>query len=134
MRSAATLHSPEAERAVLAAVLLKPELLEDLPLSPADFYLERHQALFGTFQELLAEHRPIDLRTVQASLELHGQLGHVGGLAYLAELDLDLPDIGRIDTYAEIVRERAVRRRLEQAGRRMQEQAGNGELTAGGIA
>ena len=57
----------------------------------------------------------VDLRTLQAQLEQQAALDAVGGLAYLAGLDVDLPDIGRIDSYVEIVKERSLRRRLIQA-------------------
>src|SRR5260370_1039867 len=66
--------------------------------------------------DLQEEQVEIDLRTLQAKLEQRGQIELVGGLAYLTGLDLDLPDIGRIDAYVEIVKERSVRRRLIQTG------------------
>ena len=65
--------------------------------------------------ELGDERVEVDLRTLQAKLEQRGALERVGGLAYLASLDLDLPDLGRIDAYVEIVKERSVRRRLIEA-------------------
>ena len=49
--------------------------------------------------------------TIQAKLEQQGQFEGVGGLAYLAGLDLDLPDIGRIETYTEIVKSSEARAR-----------------------
>lgn len=112
-------HSEESERAVLASVLLQPAVLEDLPLSAADFYDPRHQVLYQAFEELAAEETPIDLRTLQARLEERGELDDVGGIAFLAALDLDLPDIGNVDAYARIVRDRALRRRLVGAARRL---------------
>ena len=54
----------------------------------------------------------IDLRTVQARLEQRAQMEGVGGVAYLAGLDVDLPDLGRVSSYVEIVKERSLRRRL----------------------
>jgi replicative DNA helicase len=110
-------HSEESERAVLGGVLLDPAILPTIAgrLRPEDFYLDRHQTLYKVMLELQDERVGIDLRTVQAKLEQQGQFDGVGGLAYLASLDLDLPDLGRIDTYAEIVKERSVRRRLIQA-------------------
>ncbi|NJL26768.1 MAG: replicative DNA helicase [Thermoanaerobaculia bacterium] len=107
-------HSEEAERAVLASVLLSPEVLPLISgrLRAEDFYLERHQTLFQTMLDLLEVERPIDLRTLQATLEQRGLFEKLGGIAYLAGLDLDLPDIGRVDTYVELVKERSVRRQL----------------------
>jgi replicative DNA helicase len=109
-------HSEESERAVLGGILLDPAVLPTISgrLRADDFYLERHRVLYDVMLELQEAHVAIDLRTVQAKLEQQGRFDEVGGLAYLAGLDLDLPDIGRIDSYVEIVKERSVRRRLIQ--------------------
>jgi replicative DNA helicase len=107
-------HSEESERAVLGGVLLDPAILPTISgrLRAEDFYSERHQILYQAMLDLQDEQVEIDLRTLQARLEQRGQLEKIGGLAYLTGLDLDLPDIGRIDNYVEIVKERSVRRRL----------------------
>jgi replicative DNA helicase len=106
--------SEESERAVLAAVLLDPRLLAAVAgrLRADDFLPERHRAIFAAMVQLQEEGSSIDLRTLQAHLEQKGELEGVGGLAYLAGLDVDLPDLGRFDAYVEIVKERSVRRRL----------------------
>ncbi len=110
-------HSEESERAVLAGALLDPALLPSVSgrLLPDDFYTERHRILFRTMLMLQDSSTEIDLRTLQASLEQQDRLVSVGGIAYLASLDLDLPDLGRLDAYVEIVKERSIRRRLIQA-------------------
>jgi replicative DNA helicase len=110
-------HSEESERAVLAALLLDPRLLPTVSgrLTADDFYFERHQVLYDAMLELQEEAVEIDLRTLQAKLEQKAKLEAVGGLAYLAGLDVDLPDLGRVDAYSEIVKERSVRRRLIRA-------------------
>jgi replicative DNA helicase len=107
-------HSEESERAVLAAVLLDPRILPTITgrLRPDDFYSEKHRTLYQAMIDLQEERTGIDLRTLQARLEQQAQLDEVGGVAYLASLDLDLPDIGRSDAYVEIVKERSIRRRL----------------------
>jgi replicative DNA helicase len=109
-------HSGESERAVLGGVLLDPSILPTISgrLRAEDFYHERHQILYQAMLDLREELVEIDLRTVQAKLEQRGQFESVGGLAYLTGLDLDLPDIGRIDNYVEIIKERSIRRRLIQ--------------------
>lgn len=106
--------SEESERAVLAAVLLDPRLLAAVSgrLRPEDFFAERHRAIFAAMLELQEVGTSIDLRTLQARLEQKREIDGVGGLAYLAGLDVDLPDLGRFDAYVEIVKERSVRRRL----------------------
>ncbi len=110
-------HSEESERAVLAGAMLDPALLPTVSgrLTADDFYTERHRILFRTMLSLQESGTEIDLRTLQASLEQQDRLEAVGGIAYLASLDLDLPDLGRLDSYVEIVKERSIRRRLIEA-------------------
>ena len=107
-------HSEEAERAVLGALLLEPIHLARLRtgLRPEDWFVERHRLLYQAFLDVADAGATPDLLTLQAHLDQAGTLAAVGGLAWLATLDLDLPDIGRLDEYAEIVRERSVRRAL----------------------
>ncbi len=110
-------HSEESERAVLGAVLLDPALIPSLSarLTPEDFYAERHRVVYQAMLDLQATGVAVDLRTLQAQLESRQHLEGVGGVAYLAALDIDLPDLGRFDAYVEIVKERSVRRRLIEA-------------------
>jgi replicative DNA helicase len=124
--------SEESERAVLAAVLLDPRLLPTVAgrLKPEDFFVDRHRRLYGAMLELQDEGAPIDLRTLQARLEQRAELDHAGGIAYLAGLDVDLPDLGRFETYVEIVKERSVRRRLIDTCRRITADCLDGGLDA----
>jgi len=110
-------HSEESERAVLAGILLDPSQAQIISgsLIPEDFHSEVHRILYRSMLRLMALETTIDLRTLQAQLEQEGRLESVGGLAYLAALDLDLPDLGRLDSYVEIVKERSIRRRLIHA-------------------
>jgi len=113
-RQKALPHSEEAERAVLGALLLDPMHLARVRtrLQPRDWYAERHRLLYQAFLDLADAGATPDALTLQAHLDQAGTLEAAGGLAYLATLDLDLPDLGRLDEYAEIVRERSVRRDL----------------------
>jgi replicative DNA helicase len=124
--------SEESERAVLAAVLLDPRLLAAVSgrVRPEDFYGERHRAIYAAMIELQDESTTIDLRTLQARLEQKGELDGVGGLAYLAGLDVDLPDLGRFENYVEIVKERSVRRRLIDVCREVTRDCLDGGLDA----
>ena len=125
-------YSEESERAVLGGILLDPAVLPTITgrLRAEDFYVERHQVLFQAMIDLQEEQVEIDLRTLQAKLEQRAQLDTIGGLSYLATLDLDLPDIGRVDQYAEIIKERSVRRRLIQASSQIIRDCMDGGLTA----
>jgi len=107
-------HSEESERAVLAAILLSPTILPSVSarLVAEDFYLDKHQLIFQAMLDLQDTATPIDLRTLQARLELQQSFETVGGLAYLTSLDLFLPDISSTLDYAEVVKERSTRRQL----------------------
>ena len=109
--------SEECERAVLAGALLDPDLLPAVTgrLTPQDFFEPRHRVIYKAILSLQQAGSPLDIRTLQSYLEQQDNLEAVGGVAYLASLDLDLPDLGRLDTYVEIVKERSVRRRLIEA-------------------
>jgi len=126
-------HSEESERAVLAAILLDPT--RHLPttsgrLRPEDFYLERHQRLYEAMLELQEVKSEIDIRTLQAKLEQKKQWQEVGGLAYVGTLEVDLPDLGRVEHYVEIVKERSLRRRLIAASAEIYRNCQDGGLEA----
>lgn len=108
-------YSLEAERSVLAAVLLDPGLLVQVSnrLDPDDFYSERHRRIFQAMGILSDRETPIDLRNLAHRLEQEGDLDDLGGTAYLQALDLDLPDLTRIESYVDVVEHWAQRRRPE---------------------
>ncbi len=81
-------------------------------LSAEDFYNDAHRAVFTAFADLASENREIDLLTTSDQLERSGTLTTSGGLGYLAGLAEALPDLANVEHYAEIVRERAVKRQL----------------------
>ncbi|MEL7059208.1 MAG: DnaB-like helicase C-terminal domain-containing protein [Acidobacteriota bacterium] len=119
-------YSEEVERAVLAVVLLEPELHGRLAgsLDDEDFHIERHRDIWAAYGRLAESDRPIDLRTVQAALEDAGALQRVGGLAYLAGLDVDLPDLSRWRHYRDLLVDRSGRRALVQAAEQVIHDAG----------
>lgn len=126
-------HSEESERAVLAAILLDAErhlAATSSRLKPEDYYFERHRLLYEAMLALQEAESPIDLRTLQARLEQRGEFESAGGVAYLATLEVDLPDLGRVDSYVEIIKERALRRRLIDACTKIYRTALDGGLEA----
>ena len=110
-------HSEDAERAVLGGMFLDNDAWERIAdiLVSADFYRRDHRAVFGAVADLCEEGQPCDAVTVAERLDRDGQLESAGGLAYLAELAENTPSAANISAYAEIVRERAVRRELIRA-------------------
>lgn len=134
---AVSLAHPEAERAVLAAILLAAgECYESghlAELLPSDFAEPKHRTIFSAMVELHGDETPVDLRTVQARLEQRGHLEGVGGLAYLVGLELDLPDLGRFGAYVRIVKDAAIRRTLAESLRRGAQKLQDGEATFGEV-
>jgi len=107
-------HSEEAERAVLGALLLEPVRIAQVRtrLEPCDWYIDRHRVLYQAFLDVADAGSTPDVLTLQAHLQQAGEFEAIGGMGYLATLDLDLPDLGRLDEYVTIEKERSVRRDL----------------------
>ncbi len=106
--------SVEAERAVLAAILLNEEnltLVSDV-LKPSDFFLRQHQLIYQVIFDLAQANQKIDLVVLQDALAKAKILDEVGGLLYLMELQEDIPSLGLILQHARIVKDKAILREL----------------------
>jgi replicative DNA helicase len=114
-------HEPEAERAVLGAVLLDPgALLQVLEkLRGGEFYLESHRIVFTACANLHQDGRAVDLLTVTNHLREQGLLERVGGASYLSSLMDALPDVANVTHYAEIVHDKFVKRQLIATAQRI---------------
>ena len=110
-------YSVEAERAVLGGIMLKNDawdLVAGLVLQE-DFYQTEHQLIFKTIKDLQDLGKPIDLITVQDTLEGNGdlpQLVKLGGKDYLTQLAQETPSVANIESYAEIIKQRSNLRKL----------------------
>lgn len=106
-------YAPEHERAVLACVLLKPELMRQLKakLTADMFFVVANRMVWEAFSALHEAETPIDIMTTLGALESAGADAKSFGMAGLAELDEHLPDLGRWEAYAEPVRQAYRRRR-----------------------
>jgi replicative DNA helicase len=118
-------HSVEAEQSVLGGLLLENEALDKIAdiLSSNDFYRHDHRLIFQHISKLIEHNKPADIVTVAESLESTAELSGVGGLAYLGALAQNTPTAANIRRYAEIVRERAVMRKLVEVGSGIAESA-----------
>ncbi len=107
----------DAEKSLLGAVLIDEETLSDITehVHPKDFYEKRHATIFGGMMRLFEKHRPVDLLTLTDELKKKDELELIGGSAYLTELTNYVPTAAHAEAYAEIVAQRAVRRRLIKA-------------------
>ena len=110
-------HSIEAESSVLGGLLLDNaawDRVGDL-LGEDDFYRYEHRLIYGAMVALINGSKPADVITVHEQLQHTGKGEEVGGLAYLNALAQYVPSAGNIRRYAEIVRERAILRKLVKA-------------------
>ncbi|TCP57389.1 primary replicative DNA helicase [Tamaricihabitans halophyticus] len=107
-----------AEQSVLGGMMLSKDAIADVVevLRPGDFYRPAHQAVYDVVLDLYGRGEPADPVTVSAELERRGELGRVGGAPYLHTLIATVPTAANAGYYAEIVAEKAVLRRLVEAG------------------
>jgi replicative DNA helicase len=118
-------HSVEAEQSVLGGLLLENEALDKIAdiLTASDFYRHDHRLIYEHIGKLIEHNRPADIVTVAESLDNAAELSSVGGLSYLGALAQNTPTAANIRRYAEIVRERAIMRKLVEVGSGIAESA-----------
>ena len=107
-------HSVEAEQSVLGGLLLENlawDRAADL-LGESDFYRYEHRLIYSAIASLVQASKPADVITVFEKLQGLGQDGDAGGLANLNALAQSVPSAANLRRYAEIVRERAILRKL----------------------
>ena len=111
-------HSVEAEQSVLGGILIDQsawDKIADLIAEP-DFYRKEHRLIYHHISRLNEHGKAVDVITVAESLESSSKLDEAGGLAYLGSLAQNVPSAANIRRYAEIVRERAIMRKLAEVG------------------
>ena len=111
-------HSVEAEQAVLGGLLLSNAAWDRVGdiITESDFYRADHRIIWRTITRYVEETKPADVLTVAEALKLSGEINDVGGLAYLHQLASGTPSAANVRRYAEIVRERAIMRKLAEVG------------------
>ncbi|WP_396344956.1 replicative DNA helicase [Haloechinothrix sp. LS1_15] len=102
-------------------MLLSKDAIADVVevLRPGDFYRPAHQAIYDCVLDLYGRGEPADPVTVSAELERRGELGRVGGAPYLHTLIATVPTAANAAYYAQIVSNKAILRRLVEAGTRI---------------
>jgi len=107
-------HSVEAEQSVLGGLLLDNAAWDRVTdiLTEDDFYRFDHRIIWHHISRLISLARPADVVTVHESLVSANKADEVGGLPYLNALAHNTPSAANIRRYAEIVRERAMLRKL----------------------
>ncbi len=117
-------HPPQdigAEQGVLGAMLLSRDAIADVVevVTERDFYRPAHALIFSTIVGMYGRGEPVDMLTVHGELVRAGDVGRVGGGTYLHTLVSGTPLAANASYYAGIVAERAVDRRLIEAGTRI---------------
>lgn len=106
--------SVEAESSVLGSILLDNSSFDRVAdiLLASDFYRHEHRLIFAAVADLIGANKPADVITVYERLERDGKGEEVGGLIGLNNMAQFVSSAVNIRRYAEIVRERAVLRKL----------------------
>ena len=107
-----------AEQSVLGGMLLSKDAIADVleVLRERDFYRPAHEIIYDTILDLYGRGEPADAVTVSAELTKRGDIARAGGAPYLHTLISSVPTAANAGYYAKIVRERAIMRRLVEAG------------------
>ncbi|RCV55434.1 replicative DNA helicase [Marinitenerispora sediminis] len=125
-------HDIMAEQCVLGGMLLSKEAISQVVeiVRSADFYRPAHQTIYDTVIDLFSRGEPVDAISVNAELTKRGEITRVGGAPYLHTLTEAVPTAANAGYYAGIVADRAVLRRLVEAGTRIAQigYSGDGEV------
>jgi replicative DNA helicase len=107
----------DAEASLLGAILIDADAIVKIAdsISIAAFYDQRHARIYEAITQLYERHSPIDVLTLSDQLKNNGFLDIVGGAAYLTELTNYVPTAAHVEQYADIVAQKALRRRLIKA-------------------
>lgn len=110
-----------AEQSVLGGMMLSKDAIADVVemVRGNDFYRPAHEAVYDAIVDLYGRGEPADAVTVSAELTKRGELARIGGAPYLHTLISSVPTAANAGFYARIVRERAVLRKLVDAGTRI---------------
>lgn len=107
----------DAEASLLGAMLIDSDAVVKVAdtVSVNDFYDEKHQRIYEAVIQLYEKHNPVDVLTLTDQLKNSGFLDMVGGAGYLTQLTNYVPTAAHVEQYADIVSQKALRRRLIKA-------------------
>lgn len=109
----------EAEASLLGALLIDSDAIVKIAdtINSRDFFDPRHERIYEAINQLYERHEAIDVLTLADKLKNSGHLDAVGGPSYLTELTNFVPTATHVEQYADIVAQKALRRRLIAASR-----------------
>jgi replicative DNA helicase len=128
-------HDLAAEQCVLGGMLMSKDAISDVleVIRPSDHYRPAHQIVHEVILDLYGRGEPADPVTVANELTKRGEIARVGGAPYLHTLIACVPTAANAGYYARIVRERAILRRLVEAGTRIVQLGYSGDGDADAI-
>ncbi|MCL2390392.1 MAG: replicative DNA helicase [Endomicrobia bacterium] len=108
----------DAEMAALGAMLIEKEAVIKLAdvINADDFYKEIHKQIYLTARDLFLENQPVDIITVSDRLKKNGMFAEAGGVSYLTSLIDSVQTAANVEHYANIIRDKAILRRLINTG------------------
>lgn len=111
----------EAEASLLGALLIDSDAIVKVAdsISASDFFEKRHERIYEAMTQLYERHEAIDVLTLADTLKNNAQLDLIGGPSYLTELTNFVPTASHVEQYADIVAQKAMRRRLIAASQDM---------------
>ena len=114
-------HDLLAEQSAIGGMLLSKDAVADVieVVRGADFYIPKHEIIFDAVLSLYSHGEPTDVIAVTDELTKTGELTRAGGAEYLHTLTALVPTAANAGFYSTIVAEKAVLRRLVEAGTRI---------------
>jgi len=121
----------EAEQSILGSLMLEREAWDQIAdhIEAADFYKPSHQKIYVAIQELQRKNLPVDLITVSNTLQTKGEIEQIGGSEYLVDLVNRTITSANIFSYAKIVRDKSLLRKVIHQGTQMIEKAYEEDFT-----
>jgi len=125
-------HNIEAEENLLASILLDPDIMATAMtlVRPEDFFDTRYSVIFEALMQLFAKNRPIDEVNLLDQLELMGSAGEVGGRDILLDLVESIGTTENAESYAQIIRDYGLMRRMIKESREIAIMGLSGEFNA----
>ena len=113
--------SIEAEQSVIGGLLIDPSKLDDVCelITDADYYNSDNRAVFAAICAMANDNQPIDVITLSEKLDAMGEMERVGGIGYLIEMHNNTPSAANIMSYARIIADRSMDRRIVESGIRI---------------
>ncbi|WP_440993531.1 replicative DNA helicase [Cysteiniphilum litorale] len=110
-------HSISAERSVIGSLILDNDVYDRISdiLTPQDFFHPANKLIYKHIQKLASDGKAYDVVTLEESLAQESLSDQVGGIGYLAEIAKDTPTTVNVRAYADIVRNKAIKRKLSKA-------------------